>query len=132
MMRILVLEDMEPRKLQFKGQHGHHYLKIVETPQECIKELEENEWDWLFLDHDLGGEVFCPSDEKSGYAVACWLEEHPDKKPEYIVVHTENTAGRDKMMAALPESKWIQWAWLFDVEDMEKVFHLMMRLFPAD
>jgi len=104
-MKILVLEDSQERIEKFKTlfpEHDHDVWFTYEA-QECIDLLDTQQWDILFLDHDLGGKVFCPSDENSGYAVACWLSHFTDRMPTLIVVHSMNPIGASSMGQVLPE-----------------------------
>jgi hypothetical protein len=84
----------------------------VKTAAEAIKFLQENDVGALFLDHDLGGMVNVPSGPGTGYEVAKWLEEHPDRKPGQIYLHSFNEAGRKSMKMALPEAIEYPGAWL--------------------
>jgi len=104
MERILVLDDDTTRHTYFKRKFSEEKIVCVETVDDCILKLTEGVWDSLWLDHDLGGEAFCPSDEKSGYEVAKWLERHPNKQPPAIFLHSMNPAGVNNMKAALPNA----------------------------
>jgi hypothetical protein len=99
--KILVLED-DPTRLQgfVIGLKGMDYT-LVSNPIMAVGYLALYDWDVLFLDHDLGGNAFCPSDEKSGFAVACWLSENPTHVPGKIVIHSWNPAGVENMQAVL-------------------------------
>jgi hypothetical protein len=60
-VRILVLEDNEPRQKMFKiGLIGHVYT-IVDTAEDAIKALQEEMWDAVFLDHDLYQQAYVMS-----------------------------------------------------------------------
>lgn len=103
-MRILILEDNKERcKIFRKELVGHEYF-ITEFASEAIEKLTESEWDYLFLDHDLGGEVFVTKTENTGYQVALWLEEHKERHPKTIYLHSMNSNGRARMKQALPDS----------------------------
>ncbi len=126
MLRILILEDCPARQAQFKamlptGQTpGAMDIHTVETAAECIEKLKAESWDWLFLDHDLGGEVMVESGPGTGYEVACWLEEHPDRAPFKIVVHSLNDAGAKRILAALrprltARQMMFAWNWSLDL-----------------
>lgn len=115
-MKILILEDDPERHLSFKKNLAFaKVLKIVTTVPDAIYELSHNTWDVLFLDHDLGGEVFVDSNESlTGYHVAVWLEEHQEYKPKNIIIHSLNYIGAARMKAALPEAQLIPSAWMDD------------------
>jgi CheY-like chemotaxis protein len=107
--KVLILEDSEERIAIFKERIPP--AVIVNWPEECIAELKRQRWDWLFLDHDLGGKVFQPSDEKSGYAVALWLEQNPEYKPKNVIIHSLNDVAAPRMHAAIKGSRWIPGVW---------------------
>ena len=73
--------------------------KIARTYEEGIAALQEEKWDVLWLDHDLGfmhyGKDY--SDEKTGYDIMCWLEEHPEHLPGRIEIVSSNPVGRERI-----------------------------------
>ena len=52
----------------------------------------------------------------TGYQVAEWLRDNPDKKPKKIILHTFNQFGAAKMLEVLPEAQYIPGAWLVNWE----------------
>lgn len=113
LISILILEDDPERHRAFKALYFNDNLVIVETASACIHELKTKKWDYLLLDHDLGGEVYVPSGEGTGYEVAKFLEENPEYKPrKRIFLHSLNTVGRQNMQAALPEAVQAPGCWL--------------------
>jgi CheY-like chemotaxis protein len=113
-MRILVLEDDPERHKYFRQLAIENDLTIVETSSECIILLYNHTYDCLFLDHDLGGQVYVNSDlPNTGYEVAKWLEGHPERKPKNIIIHSLNGVGAQRMNQALPEALYIPFAWLY-------------------
>lgn len=121
MIKILILEDDHNRHVQFKNNFVNCEITIVETVEKAIKELVENKFDYLFLDHDLGGTQFAPSDENSGYAVAKFLEQNPQYKPTDIFLHSLNPQGRMTMNMALPEAKQAPFAWTKGIDFGERI-----------
>jgi CheY-like chemotaxis protein len=115
-MRILILEDDRDRTVLFRRNLIGHDVRIVATATEAIRLLETEIWDALFLDHDLGGSAYVPSGPGTGYEVACWLEEHVDRRPARIRVHSFNDPGRKKIMAALPGAEECPGCWVSAVE----------------
>lgn len=98
--RILFLDDSLERQRTFRSlvPSGH----CVQTADECIAALERS-WDVVFLDHDLGGEVFVdPAHPNSGSAVVRWMVTH-SPAVGYIIVHSLNGAAARLMVAALRE-----------------------------
>jgi CheY-like chemotaxis protein len=120
MRRILVLEDDPQRIRKFRENFVGNYTLIVTTAAEAIVSLKTQEWDWLFLDHDLGGKTMVESGPGTGYEVACFLEEHPDRKPPHIAVHSFNPTGTDRIMAALPDAVRFPSAWDYGIEKIEE------------
>jgi CheY-like chemotaxis protein len=111
-MRILVLDDDEIRLDKFRQGLIGKVVDCVKTATEAIKLLQENVYNMLFLDHDLGGRINVSSGPGTGYEVAKWLEEHPDRKPKHIYLHSFNEAGRNNMRMALPEAIVYPGVWL--------------------
>jgi CheY-like chemotaxis protein len=105
-MKILILDDDLTRHYYFKQNFSHHELTMVVTAYETILKLQEERFDALFLDHDLGGNAFVDSfgDEQTGYTVAKWLVSNPERKPERIYIHSLNSVGARNIKALLPES----------------------------
>ena len=112
MIKILILEDDHERHVQFKNNFVNCEITIVETVKEAIKELVENQFDYLFLDHDLGGQVNVNSiEENTGGAVARFLRDHPDRMPNLVILHSLNMAGCKYMKNILPDSVMMPFAW---------------------
>lgn len=101
-MKILFLDDDHDRlkaaKRHFLGQE----LTLVETAKQAIDSIDSMpRFDLIHLDHDLGG-IFLPSDEKSGYHVACHIANLPEsKQPDNIIIHSYNPTGAKKMLEVL-------------------------------
>lgn len=107
-MKILILDDDRCRHIIFKRNFSPpHQLTHVETASEAIKALMNDTFDAVFLDHDLGGETFVDSfgtTLNTGYSVAKWLAEHPERTPKAIYIHSLNPIGAGNMHNLLPDS----------------------------
>jgi CheY-like chemotaxis protein len=105
--RILVLDD-DPNRLKA-------FRSILGIGNLLTTELENNEvFDYIFLDHDLGGEQFVNSDIGTGYEVAKWLSEHKDKIPSSpIIIHSLNGPAAWRMQSLLPNSQYHPFAWMY-------------------
>ena len=57
MMRILILDDDHSRHKQFSKKYASEDLTHVFTAHVCIELLKRYEYDYVFLDHDLGGQI---------------------------------------------------------------------------
>lgn len=105
-MNILILDDREVRHdyfaEQFKNEASLHHVYNVE---DCITALESIDFDEVYLDHDLNGGAYEPSDDDSGFAVARWLSNNPHRKPKRIVIHSMNYEGAMNMKWLLPEAE---------------------------
>ncbi|MFA7219142.1 MAG: cyclic-phosphate processing receiver domain-containing protein [Synergistaceae bacterium] len=121
-IKIMVLEDDKERIKVFRSNMEVEGVSLTFTDlvPACISALELCEYDYLFLDHDLGGKTYVPSDgeEKTGWHVAKWLSENPNRKPANIFLHSLNEAGRKNMKSLLPEAVELPFAWkLMKVKD---------------
>ena len=113
-MRILIVEDSKERQKQFEANLYTHDITIVETVEDAIKKLSNViRWDVLFLDHDLGGQVYVPSDNKdTGYQVAKFLSDNKQYLPYNIIVHSLNYEGAKNILSLLKEQAMhIPFAW---------------------
>jgi len=120
-MKVLILEDDPQRQKYFAyWKLQNHQVTMANNVGEIISELEENEFDVLFLDHDLGWNTYVNSfgKEETGYLVALWLAENPDKQPGTIVLHTLNPVGRENMKAVLPKAHIVPFAWNYTLEQL--------------
>lgn len=118
-MRVFILED-DPTRIQLFREAGiGHDLVICESiegigqehPMRDPKgarlvyprEVMKAPFDYLFLDHDLGGRVYVDSDEEETGATFTRLmppqvEGHDDPK---VIVHSYNRAGAVTMVGIL-------------------------------
>ena len=102
-MKVLFLDD-DPNRMKYARLYfSKDELSEAETAEQAIKMLEKySPYDLVLLDHDLGGKVYCPSDEVSGYAVAKHISEMPKEKlPLRVVIHSFNPAGAENMIRVL-------------------------------
>jgi hypothetical protein len=114
-MNILFLDDCPERTKVFKA--ALPSADTVETARAAIVALIEEDWEWVFLDHDLGGkEAANSADPDTGMEVVRWIIEN---KPiiEKIIVHTLNKSAGQTMVSKLHEAGywvlWIPFAWKY-------------------
>jgi CheY-like chemotaxis protein len=112
MKRVFVLEDSSERIKQFKQRFLEQgwigYFSV--TASDAIRNLDLLRFDLIFLDHDLGGQVYVNKDEKNtGSEVARWIREHPVVCP--IIIHSLNPAGAEYMKSILPKAVHIPFVW---------------------
>lgn len=98
---VFLLDDDRRRHRWFLKRFKGDKVDIAETVSEAKEFLSENNYDAIFLDHDLlphhyEGEI---DDENTGYAIACWLFENKEtNRAATIVVHTRNADGAIRMV----------------------------------
>jgi len=114
-MKILVLDDNHRRLNKFRQKFIGHIVECVETAPMAIRYLSETLYDQVYLDHDLDGKVMLESGPGTGWEVAKWLEEHPDRKPKAIFIHSFNPLGSENMNKVLPEAIRVPGIWDMDV-----------------
>lgn len=120
-MRILILDDDLNRHSIFKMAFIGSNITSVEKTEFCIQELLENDpFDIVMLDHDLDHRVYVPSGPGTGYEIAEWLRDHPEKMPRLVILHTCNRDGAAKMLEVLPNAKYFPA--LFMREDLNLSF----------
>lgn len=116
-MKILIVEDSDNRIKIFKQKLIGHNVYIAKTAEQGINYLKglDGQFDYCFLDHDLE-DVFEQSHEGTGWGVAKWISEHPEKKPRYICIHSLNNVGASNMMNVLGDAgmraRYVPFAWL--------------------
>lgn len=102
-MRVLVLEDDSSRVTSFIEKFGNHSLLITEDAFEAIAYLDEELFDYIFLDYRLG------KDSGSGFDVAKFLESEPDNlnNEANIIIHSWDVAAVGEMLSKLPNAEFI-------------------------
>lgn len=110
-IRILVLEDDTERVKQFKQRMlPNWFVDYVATASEAISLLSKQEYDWIFLDHDLGGMAYVNSAKAdTGAEVARWLAANKTKAT--VIIHSFNEDGAAYMGKLLPSAKWMPGIW---------------------
>jgi CheY-like chemotaxis protein len=108
-MNILFLDDNPVRCEMFQSEVPSAI--IVETAQECIEKLslEGNRWDYVLLDHDLGGEIHVDSAKKNtGMEVVRWLSKN-FPIINHIIIHSHNVPAAKLMENALQKMGYKCW-----------------------
>ena len=105
MRRVLIVEDDEVRCAWFRARLKGWEIDITCDAQRAIELLSERDYAAILLDHDLIEEHYfsdAEDDERTGYAVAHWLAEHPDRQRDAtILIHSLNYTGAQRMLDAL-------------------------------
>lgn len=109
--KILILEDNDDRINLFKENWTHPLLELtfVEHSDEAIKLLKVNNFNIIFLDHDLDEKQMRYNPEDCGMRVAEFLKENPVNAE--IVIHSMNSAAAKLMNKLLPKAKLIPGIW---------------------
>ena len=98
-MKILVLEDNSSRVEYFMERFSDHDLTITENAFDAILCLEEEVFDCIFLDHDLG------ENNGSGSDVAIFLNNDMNLNIDAtIIIHSWNGPAAASMMTILPNA----------------------------
>lgn len=104
-LRVFLLDDDARRHDWFAKHFRGDRLDVASEPRRAIELLSSNSYDAIFLDHDLLPEHYESDerdDERTGYAVASWLAERPDRQTaSHIIVHTRNADGALRMVELL-------------------------------
>ena len=103
--RVLVVEDDEARCAWFRERLRGRQLDVTCDVWTAISWLAERDYVAVLLDHDLAEEHYfsdARDDERTGYAVARWLADHPtSQRDALIVIHSLNYVGARRMLEVL-------------------------------
>lgn len=96
-MRILLIDDLRDLRILAPRYIGNasYEGRTARTYDEGIQALYDGPYDLLLLDHDLGD--FKNGKERTGYNIACYLEEHPELLPNKTIVVSSNPVGKKKI-----------------------------------
>jgi hypothetical protein len=106
MQKVLFLDD-DPRRTE-RFLEDVPYAVTVETAKKCAEQLQLGHWDWVFLDHDLGGETFVSSKKaNTGMGVVRWILKHPKEvNVKRFIVHTLNHDAGVEMVNKLKDESY--------------------------
>lgn len=104
-MNVLILEDDPNRIGKFKRELIGHNVSHTDQVDLASSWLSSNNYDLIFLDHDLGGAHYVSSEEYNcGYTFAKFLAEflleNRDLSP-YVLIHSCNHGGAANMYSRL-------------------------------
>lgn len=115
MHKVLVLEDNDERIKEFKKRFLENKCDgtFVEEASDCISLIEKEEFECIFLDHDLGGKVYvCVNEINTGSEVARWMNSHSHKNENTpVVIHSFNNVGSAYMNRLIKNSFRIPSIW---------------------
>ena len=106
---VFLLDDDHRRHSWFEKRFKGDDLDIAETVEEAKDFLKEKNYDAIFLDHDLLPHHYESNNHgdfaNTGYAVAEWLNDHPElQRAATVIVHTRNADAAIPMVQTLRES----------------------------
>jgi len=113
-MKLLFLDDDKLRHKLFLRKFLEHEVVAVYTAADAITVLEQQAFDAVFLDHDLGGKTMVDSHggEPTGFTVAKWLTANPHRMPPRVFVHSYNPVGAQNIKAIIPSAILCPGVWL--------------------
>jgi CheY-like chemotaxis protein len=105
MAKVLFLEDRSKRISMAKAYFRGYEVTVATNVLECLRLMSKETWDYISLDHDLGGLDFVDPDEKTaGMEIVRYLEKTawpPEKRKPHIGIHSTNnfaaTAMQDRL-----------------------------------
>jgi ActR/RegA family two-component response regulator len=99
-MKLLIVEDDGFRVRFFIERFGQYDLKVIENAKVAIEYLQENVFDYIFLDNDLG------EGNGEGVDVADYLAQHPDNpnNEAIVIVHSWNVPATAAIKSKLPNA----------------------------
>jgi hypothetical protein len=106
-MRVLVLDDMEPRHQFFRACFIGVDVTHAYTYEEAVAALGGDKFDWAFLDRDLTEKqtLGYVDREKTGEDVANVIAAMPlEKRPDHVVIHSLNSSGAARMGHTLQDA----------------------------
>ena len=104
-IRVFLLDDDRRRHRWFAMRFKGDVIDVAHDVDQARELLAVNNYDAIFLDHDLHPEHYessTPDDERTGYAIALWLASNPElQRASTILVHTRNADGAMRMVEEL-------------------------------
>lgn len=115
-MKILIVEDNEFRIKKFRSCLLNHDFHIAISANDAIEYLKNNQYDLIFLDHDLGGlEMIDSNFYNTGYTVAKYMAAN-DIECE-VIIHSLNPVGAKNIQSIIPKGRIIP----FTILNIEEV-----------
>lgn len=122
---FLILEDDVNRMMNFQNRIEElrdktgfdHRLCIVNNVDDCKKQLYTFEYDFIFLDHDLEGKIYVPTDEyNTGSEIARFIRANYDKFGSIsIYTHTLNDKGGYQNILNLVDAEYYPGLWMSEI-----------------
>ena len=100
-MKIFILEDNPERMHYFSGIMINESLVITNNVEQGIKILQNEKFNYIFLDHDLGRQVYVASDDKNTGHYLCKHMHKSLNTDTPIIIHSWNENGVKNMINTL-------------------------------
>lgn len=114
LMKILILEDDAERMKAFAKKLQEYDFDYTDNAQEAIEYLKKNNYNLIYLDHDLGGKQLEWDEDNCGMTVAEYIAEHPLPSTSRVVIHSFNVVAAQRMLRIIPGSVYIPGVWTQD------------------
>jgi CheY-like chemotaxis protein len=106
-MRILFLDDMKSRRDVFRQNSIGHVVDFAISAEQCLDFLKKNEYDVIYLDHDLKAEHYefgrDTSKDEDGSFVARKMRDMTQHHGKTVIVHSLNPNGRQNILSILKD-----------------------------
>lgn len=103
-MKVLVVEDNPERIKAFQRALINHDAFYADTAESASKLIQDNIFELIFLDHDLGGLEYLDSNHpNTGYQVAKKILTNNNNNAR-IVIHSCNPPGAKNINRLLPNA----------------------------
>lgn len=99
-LSIFVLEDSCERLRAFSDAFVNDRMVVTNCAETAILFLNSHKFDYIFLDHDLGGEVYVDINRKDTGSEVC-REINDLNKDSQFIIHSWNINGAENMKMTL-------------------------------
>ena len=98
-MKILFVDDMKSRRDEFLKNSIGHSVDFAKNASEAILFLEKNEYDVIYLDHDLEESHYQSNEDhhEDGRFIARKMSEMTQHYGKTVIVHSLNPDGRKEI-----------------------------------
>lgn len=101
-MRVFILEDDEDRIRRFHQAFIGHDVTLAKDTEHALR-LFKPPYDYVLLDHDLGGRTYVNSDEEDCGAAFCRRVPADGLETARVLVHSYNRDGAIRMVKTLQD-----------------------------
>lgn len=97
-MKVFILEDNPERMTAFSAIWIQDEMVATNSVRQARKILENEKFDHIMLDHDLGGEVYVDSADKNTGTYLCKHMHETVNADTPITIHSWNDIGAERMV----------------------------------